>query len=336
MAHAPIRIAVVLAGAVAKGAYEAGVLQALVRANVHIVRIVAASSGALNGTLLAAAVRARTLPASTDQLVELWRDEASWRRVFHPSLHVLRTLQGVSDRERVLALLRAHVAPVPLGDEIDLLLLVAPLGGVTSVIGDRPATTYESVQRFTGADFATRDALEHVFDAATASSAFPLIFAPVELGSLGPCVDGGAVNNTPVKWALDGDPVDAIVVIATSVELRTGPPPDELHGLALASHLANMLIGERLFRDLHEAEQVNTTLAQFEQLVATGVLSQAQLDQVIAALAWQDRRRVRIIEIRPREELSGSSFSGFFDQTLREQHIAAGRERALEVLGSLL
>src|SRR3569623_3786228 len=109
MAHAPIRIAVVLAGAVAKGAYEAGVLQARVRANLHIVRIVAASSGALNGTLLAAAARARSLEASTDRLVELWRDEATWRGVFPPRLPVLRTLQGVSDRERVLAQLRGHV-----------------------------------------------------------------------------------------------------------------------------------------------------------------------------------------------------------------------------------
>ena len=56
---------------------------------------------------------------------------------------------------------------------------------------------------------------------------------------------------------------------------------------------------------------------------------------MIAALDWEDRKRVQLIQIRPLEELAGSSFSGFFDESLRERHIEAGRERAREVLTSL-
>ena len=335
MADAPIRIAVVLAGAVAKGAFEAGALQALASRNVQVVRIVGASSGALNGTMLAAAVRARDLTGGTTRLVELWRDKAGWTDVFHASLRVLATRQGISDSGRVLALLRQQIAPLPQGDDVNLRLLTAPLGGVTGNIGTRPATTYEAMIELTGSDFATAASLERVFTAATASSAFPLVFAPVEVPDLGPCVDGGAVNNTPVKWALDGtvrDRIDAIVLIGTNSEKRVGPPPEELHGLALASHLANMLIGERLYRDLHEAEDVNERLGNLEALVAQGVLDRAQLDRVLAAIAWDGWRRVRILQIRPPEELPGTAFSGFFDEALREQYIAAGIARANEVL----
>jgi len=247
---------------------------------------------------------------------------------------VLATRQGVSDSSRVLALLRQQIAPMPQGDDVELRLLTAPLGGVLGTIGKQPATTFEAMIELSGADFATAESLERVFQAAIASSAFPLVFAPVHLADLGPCVDGGAVNNTPVKWALDGtvrDRIDAIVVIATSMEKRAGTP-GELHGLSLASHLADMLIGERLYRDLHEAEDVNERLANLEALVTHDVLDRAQLARVLVAIGWDGFRPVRILQIRPSEDLPGSAFSGFFDEALREKYIAAGIDRANAVL----
>lgn len=334
MSDAPIRIAVVLAGAVAKGAFEAGAIHELAHRNVKIVRIVATSSGALNGALLASGVRTRSIAAAGDRLVELWRDRAGWSDVFHASFHAVTSRQGLSDRTRVLELLRREIQPSPQGDDVALRLLVAPLAGTTGVIGDHPATTFEAMLEFFGVDFATQPALERVFDAATASSAFPLVFAPVDLGPLGPCVDGGAVNNTPVKWALDGtedEHIDVVIVVATSPELRT-TPPGELHGTGLASHLADMLIGERLYRDLHEAEDINERLAALDTLVTHGVLTRVQLDQVLAAIGWQGSRRVKLLQIRPLGELPGSSFSGFFDEKLREQYIATGIDRARAVL----
>src|SRR5215468_7216957 len=221
-------IGVVLAGAVAKGAFEAGVLRALADADVQVLGIVGSSSGALNGTMLAASVAARQVRPGADTLVELWRDSASWTNVFHASLKEALRLDGVSDRTRILALLRKYVPVAELADPapINLRLLVAALNGVPGAIGDHLATTYESVREFGTADFTTREKLERVFDAATASSAFPLLFAPVEVADIGPCIDGGAVNNTPIKWALEtpmGPLVDAVVVIASSVELRTKP-----------------------------------------------------------------------------------------------------------------
>ena len=79
-----------------------------------------------------------------------------------------------------------------------------------------------------------------MFAAATASAGLPIVFAPVEVDGLGPCLDGGMVNNTPMKWALDskvGAEVDAIVVVATSVELATQPAA-ELGALGIVGHFA--------------------------------------------------------------------------------------------------
>ena len=325
-----------LAGAVAKGAFEAGVLQALARTNIHIVRVVAASSGALNGTMLASAVRTRSVEQGVALLGELWRDNAGWTDVFHASFSAITARRAVSDSKQVLQLLRDRIPPVdrPDVEDINLRLLVAPLNGVAGTIGDHPASTYESVRDFESADFATAAALERVFAAATASSAFPFLFAPVEIDDIGPCVDGGAVNNTPVKWALEGAlgaSVDAIVVVATTVELRTEPPL-ALQGLAYAGYLATMLIGERLYRDLHEAEQTNLALANLAALVDSGAIDGTQLERVLTALAWSRRRPVTIVQIRPQAELPGSSFSGFAEPALRREYLAAGLARGLAVL----
>jgi NTE family protein len=333
----PPRIAIVLAGAVAKGAFEAGALQALARADVEIVRIVAASSGALNGTLAAASVRAGQFPQGMNLLAELWRDDAGWRDAFHLSSTDLLARRAVSDSHRILDLLRKRIPPVPqAAQDINLRLLVAPLYGTTGTVGQHEATTFEAVRDFATEDFSTAEALERVFTAATASSAFPFLFAPVEVDDLGPCVDGGAVNNTPVKWALEGvmgASLDAIVVISTTLELRP-EVPHPLHGLEYAGHLATMLVGERLYRDLKEAETVNVQLARLKALVATGVLDEAQHAQVLAALDWAGHRPVQIVQIRPLAELTGSSFTGFFDADLRRGYVDAGLARGLEVLES--
>jgi NTE family protein len=331
---APKQVALILAGAVAKGAFEAGVVQELVRANVRIVRIVAASSGGLNGTLLASGVRAGAVAATANRLVELWTDHAEWNQIFHLSIADLFRREGISDESKLDRLLRANVLPNPTrpGDDIELRLVVGALHGAPGNIAGQPATTFESVLDFSGAAFDTADGLEPVFVAAAASAALPVAFAPVDVPGLGPCIDGGTVNNTPIKWALEGEvghSVDAVVVVTTTVETLR-PMTTEIRGTRLISRLAELLINERLYRDLRQAARVNDQLHALAGL--RGELGDAAVDTVIAALKWQARREVEIVTIRPRQELAGSSFSGFFDRALRESYIAEGRAEAARSL----
>lgn len=331
----PKTIAVVLAGAVARGAFEAGVIRALAEANVQISRIVAASSGALNGTLLASAVRGRDVKGAADRLHALWLDHAAWTQVFHASVRDVIHGEGISDQQKLLEILRANIAPSQPADpaQVSLRIMVAPLRGTLGDIGGIPATTYEAFQEFTAQTFASQAALEDMFTAATASAAFPIVFAPVEVGALGPCIDGGTVNNTPVKHALGDPAVEAIVVVSTSVEDAAAPA--ELHGVGLIGHLAEMLIDERLYRDLREAVDVNHALDALDQLVAGGQLSAAQRGQVLGAIGWADRRKIELVRIRPVEDIAGNAFSGFFDRDVRAELLESGYQRGLTVLSEL-
>jgi len=335
----PGTVAVVLAGAVAQGAFEAGALKVLAGAGMRVARIVAASSGALNGTCFASAVRGRAERDGADRLIDLWKDQGGWSDVFHVSLADLLRGEGLSDQRQLLGILRENIRPTAVADRapIDLQIVVAPLGGAPGNIGATAATTYERVLQFDGPAFDDATTLEAVFTAAVASASFPLLFAPTVVPGVGPCVDGGAVNNTPIKYALGGDvgrEVEAIVLISPTAALAAQRPAEEPHGLALVGQLAEMLINERLYRDLREHEARNAALARLADL-HPDVLDPARRDAVLAALGWDDARVVEVVSIRPLEPLPGTAFSGFYEADLRAEYIRIGMERARTVLGGL-
>jgi NTE family protein len=321
------KIAIILAGAVARGAFEAGALEVLAKHDVEIVRIVAASSGALNATLLARGVCADDVPGATSTLAGLWETEASLSGVFDVNLRDVFRLEGISDSSKLTRLLESNVAPCAAPRPVQVKFVVTTLRGVQGNIGTEAATTHELVFAFDESDFKNREGLTRVFAAATASAAFPFAFAPADLGAkYGPCVDGGVVNNTPLKYAL-GDDIEAVVVIACSPQRVTLPTGHG--GLDLLGDFADILVDERLYRDLREAEDVNRSLERLDELN----LAAGELARVKEAIGWTGRRQIEIVAIRPADPLPGNVFSGFTSGTLRQQYVGLGRDAASKALG---
>ena len=344
------KVAVILAGAVAKGAYEAGALQVLAQQGLEVTRIVATSSGALNGSLYASYVRRGIESHGTARLVDMWTHAASAWKVLAPDVASVLRAEGFSSMDKLRQLLQSGLVPEPMGEPqpISLRIVVAPLGGIDSARLDELAdrddddplprpenrTTHEYVCDFTAADFDSREGRDRITNAALASSAFPFAFVPVpvhgpSLGPLGPCIDGGTANNTPIKWALGGkvgDALDAIILISPTVELRRSPP-ENLRGIGLLNHVVTMLINERLYRDLREAEQINQQLERLEALRGK-TLTEAQYRGVLEALGWGTMKKIRVMSIRPDEELDGHGFSGFGSATLRKAYVERGARDA--------
>ncbi len=336
MSNPPKTCAVSLAGAVAKGAFEAGALCVLAEAGIAVKHIVASSSGALNGVFYASAVRGAAEADVMHALVDIWRNEGSWHDAFALNFSDIWHGRGLSDQKGLLRLLADHVKPWPKPVvNVALDIVVSPVDGRLGQIGEQPATTYEASVSFRDSDFDSEEGLGRVFQAAVASATFPGVFAPTVVDGLGACFDGGVVNNTPLKYALQGplaNTLDVLFVISPT-PLIAGPAPD-LHGRALVSHLAEMLINERLYRDLSEAASTTRKLGLLHSLVPA-VLSEAQLEEVKRALGWQDARNINVVQIRPPEGLEGDAFAALFHKDLRNDYIAAGElaaKRALEAL----
>jgi NTE family protein len=325
------RTAVVLSGGVAKGAFEAGALDVLSERGIRVSQVVGTSSGSLNATMLAGAVRAGRERDATRRLLTLWQDDADWMHIFHLSLRDALEGRGLSDSDRILKLMRDELPAIVTAatHPVRLRIVVGLLNGLRRQIGRRVATTFEGVLTFDGPDFDNDAGRERIYNAAAASTAFPLLFNPVEVPGLGPCYDGGVVNDAPVKLAAE-DGADRVIVI-------TPYPPtfdagDEPTGVALAARLVDILIHERLYRDLQDAERVNQAVARVRALVDDGVLDDEQLAKVLEAF---DARPLEIVTIRPTHELPGNPFAGFLHRDLREQYITAGHDVAHRVLDAL-
>jgi NTE family protein len=327
------RTAFILAGGVAKGAFEAGALEALTSGGVVASRIIASSSGALNGTLYAAAVRSGRAFEAVSRLGALWIEEASFRRVIRLSARDVLEARALSTSAHVRAILETEVerfAGAPAKSPIALEIVVAPVDGTLGKIGRHTATTFEAVLSFDEHSFDDKAGRERMYESAAASAAFPGLFEPVELPGLGRCFDGGVVNDAPVKLAIDAG-AERIFVIAPYPRVVRAAGPLTLP--RLIPRLADALIHERLFRDLRDAEQVNDTLAALDEQVASGALTAAARDSFKELLGW--RRRVELIEVRPDEDLPGNAFSGFFHRGLRTEYVAAGARAAKAALARI-
>ena len=328
------RTAIIFSGGVAKGAFGAGALEVLTANGVRFDRIVGASSGALNAVLVAAAVRRGCAELAAERLVQLWLDDARWTRFLDPSARAIFGARGISDSDRLIALMRAQVAALPAGTpaDVELRLVVTSIDGVDVATVEGPATTFEDVRRFTSHAFDSDELLETVFRAAAASAAFPGLFAPVPLPPHGPAVDGGVVSNAPIKEATaDGDigRVFVIVPYPAREEQRR-----EHAGAELVGRLVEILIQERLYRDLREAAERNRSLGALHALVRDHKMTREQLHEVLVSIGWQKSRQLEIIPIRPPHALAGGAFSGFFDRSLRASYVEEGRNAARTALAN--
>ncbi len=334
----PPPTALVLAGAVAKGAFQAGVLEQIAQAKLSIVRIVAASAGALNAGVFAAGIRYGRIELATEILTETWVRDAHWWKFLRPSLSGVLRGGLSSSREMATVVARAltHVvrgSTPPIAD-ITLQLVVAALQGMPAESGPHGSatgdTTFEHIMEFSGPSFDSADGRRAVVMATMASAAFPLLFTPVHLDGIGYCVDGGAVNNTPVSYGLDSPEVRRVIVVTDNArQLVDQAPP---RGFELVGRVLEMLVNERLVRDLVQSRKVNEKLARVESLTRSWGLSKAQRAELREALGW---RAVELIEIRPEQPLAGTPFSGLADRGLREQYIDAGRVAGAAALARL-
>jgi predicted acylesterase/phospholipase RssA len=337
MEQAPRRLALILGGGVVKGAFEAGALEVIgARKSIVVRRIVAASSGALNGTVFAAGVRARRESAAARDLVDAWEKDASLTGTLHPSLLGILGRRGISDQTKLLRLLRGRVKPSTIDDPapVDLHLVVAPLCGARGSTGQDHATSYSRVLHFGGESFDDESGLERVFVAATASAALPVLFVPVVVPGVGPCSDGGLVNNTPILAVFgqdNGADLDGIIVVTpTPAVVET---PSETHrGVALVAHQIDMVFAEWLYQDLRRAIRQNAALDRLRTIGKKHDLSRRVIEEIKGAFGLAGVRSIPILAIRPAVRLPGTLLSGFTHPAMRRAYIELGRARAAEVL----
>jgi NTE family protein len=319
--------AIILAGALAKGAFESGALSVLVKnPELNIRTIVATSSGALNATALAAGITSGKVEQAMDALVSTWINHGSWYNILEFSLSKIINRQGLASSDRLRRLIKITVEKFVTSKlhPIELKIVLTQLSGHTGFIDGRPSTTFEAVANFSQQDFYNLKMRESIYTAACASAAFPGLFAPVDVPGFGACYDGGLVNDTPIKYAIESQHIERIIVISPFPAISASP--DNFKGLDLASRFSDVIVNERLYRDLLNADKVNQIISKLNQLRTSKGISDEQFKKIKAVLDF--KREIEIIQIRPKKRLEGNGFSGLFNKHLRESYIQEGIKTA--------
>ena len=187
--------ALVLAGGGTRGAVQVGMLQALAEHGFVPDRIYGTSVGAVNGTAFAG----DPTPTGVERMVEVWRgltrDKVFPQRRVHGPWQFLQQREAVHPNSGLRDVIEAGI-----GYE-DLEEAAVPVEVVATSLTD-------GSERW----FTAGPAVEAVL----ASAAIPSIFQPVEIhGEL--LIDGGVVNNVPVRRAVDQGATRVVVLLC-------GPP----------------------------------------------------------------------------------------------------------------
>lgn len=328
------RSALVLSGALAKGAFEAGACAALADAGVPIARVVGSSSGALNAVYYATAIRAGKERDAAEELAHFWAEDAEWRNFIELSLRDLARGRGLSRSHKLEELIRSHMVAYLPGErrDVDLRIVLTDLDGIDSIgPGLAITTTHESVVSYRGLDFEYRERVAEMAHIAAASAAVPGIFSPVLVRER-ECVDGGIVNNTPIRQALEDPDIDRVFVIRPSPSVSDA---SHLSGCRLAAHIIDILITERLGRDLAEAVEVNRQLAAIQRLAGTNGFGELQLRQIRDAVGLRYARPVALVVIEPEVALAGNPLTALRDRGLRREYVERGRDAARRALARL-
>ena len=133
-------------------------------------------------------------------------------------------------------------------------------------------------------------------------------------------MDGGLVDNAPIAWALHQDEAIEDLIVVTS-DPRVAARPRCITPIPLGSVL-NVVLHERLTRDLLEAYSFNKELLQLE---AMGV----DMQRVRRELKWH---QLKMVKIRPPKETAGGFLSGFLHKSQRIRNLDAGRVAATQAL----
>ncbi|MEA2201655.1 MAG: hypothetical protein QOI89_2251 [Solirubrobacteraceae bacterium] len=226
------RTAFVLSGGASLGALQAGMLRALYERGITADLLVGTSVGALNAAFVAS--RPQT-PQTALELAKAWR---GIQRGDAFPLSLRTVVGGVSGQRDHLVparglrqIVERHVELDDLEDASVPLSLVAfdITTGTEAVLRDGPAA-----------------------DAIVAACSIPGIFPPVAIGEK-LLVDGGVVNNTPIRHAVEIG-AERIYVLPTQ-ELPYAQPSPPRTALDAAIYALSLLMGSRLEADVARYER---------------------------------------------------------------------------------
>ncbi len=324
------RVGVVLSGGGAKGAYEAGALQAIVKKAGNIQVMTGSSIGAINAAIFACEYqRSGDMVKAAELVRKTWLElddvfEISILRIIGQAiLSQIYTgspfnFPSLVDNSKIKAKLRELIPPAMKISDIDCLDLAI---NATSLSSGKTVSF-------------TRDNDAYLLEAVLASSAIPLILASQFIKE-DYYVDGGVFNNTPLRDALAAGASEIIVVelkpISTALYMETIRDSADFTGVyKIGTRLVELIMDKIMYEDLKQAKRINEIIDIIFALQAAGEhkLVRRLKESIGYEKGDKIKRRVNFYEIAPSKRLDPPGTMGFADKEAIEAVMELGERDA--------
>lgn len=308
------KIAVVLSGGGAKGAYEAGALAAIVRKTKAIHVITGASIGAINaavfaweyektGDMIYAAEKVKTAWSELDNLFRF----SFWRIAGQSIYSFIRTGSPLN----FPSLVSNKQIKAKLKELIPTDVKISDLKRIELAINATCLTEGKTVSF-------TRDNDAYLYEAVLASSCIPLIFKTCSIDD-GFYVDGGVFNNTPLRDAIAAQATDIFVVElkpkTKDLYLETIPTSENYNSVyQVGSRMVELITDKIMYEDLKNARKINDIIDVIMALQASGTntaLVRKLKNSIGYAKNGKIKRHVNFYEIAPSKRLDPPGTLGF-------------------------
>lgn len=329
------KVAVVLSGGGAKGAYEAGALASVVRKTKDIHVMTGASIGAINAAVFAWEYEqtgdmiqaAETVKSTWSELgdlftVSLWRIAGLALRSYWKTGNPLNFASAVDNTT-----IRRKLKELIPED-----LKISDLKRIELAINATCLTDGKTVSF-------SRDNDAYLYEAVLASSCIPLIFEAQSING-GSYVDGGVFNNTPLSDALAAQATDVFVVElkpkAKDLYIETIQESAKFDSIyQVGGRMIELITDKIMYEDLKNARRVNEIIDVIMALEASGGNTQI-IQNLKKSIGYEKngkiKRHVNFYEIAPSTRLDPPGTLGFDKQEAIERIIHLGEQDAKEQL----
>ncbi|MEW6609788.1 MAG: patatin-like phospholipase family protein [bacterium] len=279
------KIGLVLSGGGGKGAYEAGVVKALIDAKIKFDVVVGTSVGGLNATLIAS--------NQIDDLIKLWQEKITNKSVFAPQIKLKFNFGDILFLFPIISLFWAKSKLIKIVSNINSLCDSTPLRSlVKSVVninnlkgsGNKLILTGTNLQIGNEETFVKtedgkffikrKDSIKEVRDTdfekmaiscMMATSAIPVAFKPEDISGY-QYIDGGVGNNTPLMNAIESGCKDIFTILIkppqrTPVDLQFSNLP------LIAARTLEIFLENTTEEDFQRAELINNVIKTWQKMV---------------------------------------------------------------------
>ncbi len=322
----PAEVALVLSGGGAKGSYQVGVIKELLNRGTKIDLVIGSSIGAFNGALLTEFINSglsyRQICAN---LEEIWMEVNSFLTFNFGGLlkNILRPLKipSVFSNIGIKKLLNKYIPE------------------------ERRFHHYTRCQlSVTGTNLDRKDL--KIFDfnseipvnqAVLASMTFPVAFPAVEIAG-DHYIDGGALDNAPLKEAILWGARQIYVVFLTPIALIEGKEEErdrckDFSALGVIEEFIDLASNRLMYDDLKKAKKINQLLRilnRYEHGLPAEFLSEIRK---LYGLKFGDGKKIiRVINLGPTQVLDPPGLMGFNRKKLLKELVIRGQRDARSLL----